>query len=200
MLDSRSRCNPTRHRHFMAGPAQALGGTPPKTGYSSLLDRIDEICVNMAHVNNGGLPQYRDAVMASGSDPYGEVNTGAAYPMRYRRRRSSIDSLIQVQRSSEKQAPDIYSQSDAGVVVKGWRESRPRVARQHVHAGTVPAQPIYVGSPGLLRPPFADLLALDATSQPPECSVCLEAYTDELPGLVPRNLQCGHSFCTGEYG
>ena len=161
----------------------------------------------MSHMHiNGGLPQYREAVMATGSDPYGQRDTEADNPLRdhiriTRRRRSSIDSLTQAQRLSEKEVPDIYSQSDAGVV-RGWNDrGRPRISQQHVHPGTLPARPHdrFAGSPGLLRPPFMDVLAVDSSSQPPECHVCYEAFTDEEPRLVPRNLQCGHSFCTGEW-
>ena len=153
---------------------------------------------------NGGLPQYGEAVMATGSDPYGQRDTEADNPLRdhirfTRRRRSSIDSLTQAQRVlSEKEVPDIYSQSDARVV-RGWkdRSSRPRISQQHVHPGTLPARPHdrFAGTPGLLRPPFMDVPPVDS---PPECHVCYEAFTDEVPCLVPRNLQCGHSFCTGE--
>ena len=31
----------------------------------------------------------------------------------------------------------------------------------------------------------------------PECSLCMEEYMDE-GARVPRNLQCGHTFCTGQ--
>ncbi len=42
----------------------------------------------------------------------------------------------------------------------------------------------------------AGLGMLEVPGQP-ECSVCMEEYIDE--GLkVPRNLHCGHSFCTGK--
>ena len=30
-----------------------------------------------------------------------------------------------------------------------------------------------------------------------ECSLCMEVFEDEGP-MVPRNLQCGHTYCTGK--
>ena len=32
----------------------------------------------------------------------------------------------------------------------------------------------------------------------PECSLCMEEYLDEGTH-VPRNLNCGHTFCTGQW-
>ncbi len=40
-------------------------------------------------------------------------------------------------------------------------------------------------------------MELEVVASRPECSVCMEEFADE--GLkVPRNLACGHSYCTGK--
>ena len=135
------------------------------------------------------------------------------------RKNSAVDALTLAQ---EEPIPDVYSQSD-GRVIQGWKDSRSRVAPTvEVHPGTV--QPVYkwsIGSPASQRHgrggsayatygrqprgpgrytlERAETLAEDIMGQQPECPVCMEAYCDDLPARVPRNLQCGHSCCTGMY-
>lgn len=31
-----------------------------------------------------------------------------------------------------------------------------------------------------------------------ECFICLEAFNEDYSNLVPRNLQCGHAYCTSK--
>ena len=126
------------------------------------------------------------------------------------RKNSAVDALTLASR--DEAIPDIYSQSDARVI-QGWRDSRSRVLpSQEACPGT--AQPRYkwsIGSPvsdrrtgyatygrqprNLLE--RAETLAGDIIAQPPECPICFDAYGDDDPAKVPRNLQCGHSCCTG---
>ena len=37
-----------------------------------------------------------------------------------------------------------------------------------------------------------------ATGDVAECSICLCGYDENDPDRVPRNLQCGHAYCTSE--
>ena len=126
------------------------------------------------------------------------------------RKNSAVDALTLASRDDA--TPDIYSQSDARVI-QGWRDSRSRVVpSQEAGPGTV--QPIFkwsIGSPASDRRigyaaygrqprnllERAETLAGDIIAQQPECPICFEAYCDDDPARVPRNLQCGHSCCTG---
>ena len=31
-----------------------------------------------------------------------------------------------------------------------------------------------------------------------DCTLCYEAYSDSDEGRIPRNLSCGHTYCTGD--
>lgn len=128
------------------------------------------------------------------------------------RKNSAVDALTLASRDDA--IPDIYSQSDARVI-QGWRDSRSRVVPdQEACPGT--AQPRFkwsIGSPASDRRigyanygrhprnllERAETLAGDIIAQTPECPICYEAYCDDDPAKVPRNLQCGHSCCTGIY-
>ena len=128
------------------------------------------------------------------------------------RKNSAVDALTLASR--DEATPDIYSQSDARVI-QGWRDGRSRVVPSQ-EAGPGTAQPRYkwsIGSPAYERRTGyatygrqprnllerAETLAGDIIAQQPECPICFEAYCDDDPDRVPRNLQCGHSCCTGIY-
>ena len=127
------------------------------------------------------------------------------------RKNSAVDALTLA--TQDEAPPDtLYSQSDARVI-QGWRDSRSRVVPSQ-EAGPGTAQPIFkwsIGSPAFDRRAGyatygrqpknllerAETLAGDIIAQQPECPICMEAYCDDDPAKVPRNLQCGHSCCTG---
>lgn len=59
-----------------------------------------------------------------------------------------------------------------------------------------------MASPTAAAPPSLSELwaerSMSLTSDTPECNICNWYYDDEDEDLVPRNLDCGHSFCSSE--
>ena len=46
---------------------------------------------------------------------------------------------------------------------------------------------------------MAESLSESPPQQGPICPVCFRDYSDSDNNLIPRILQCGHTYCTGEY-
>ena len=45
---------------------------------------------------------------------------------------------------------------------------------------------------------MAESLSESPPQQGPMCHVCFRDYSDSDKNLIPRILQCGHTYCTGE--
>jgi hypothetical protein len=45
---------------------------------------------------------------------------------------------------------------------------------------------------------MAESLSESPPQQGPMCPVCFRDYSDSDNNLIPRILQCGHTYCTGE--
>jgi hypothetical protein len=169
------------------------------------------LCLSMSHVS--GYYDWQHNSGHSTLDSRGTRSTQEECPL-YNgtqvRKNSAVDALTLASR--DEAAPNIYSQSDAKVI-QGWKDSRSRVLPSQ-EAGPGTAQPRFkwsIGSPASDRRTGyatygrqprnlferAETLAGDITAQPPECPICFDAYCDDDPAKVPRNLQCGHSCCTG---
>ena len=46
---------------------------------------------------------------------------------------------------------------------------------------------------------MAESLSESPPQQGPICPVCFRDYSDSDNNLIPRILQCGHTYCTGEF-
>ena len=70
-------------------------------------------------------------------------------------------------------------------------------------AGSVPVRPISPlelasMAPECIPEGIPEGICSDEGELVAECFICLQAFDEDCPSRVPRNLRCGHAYCTGE--
>ncbi len=89
---------------------------------------------------------------------------------------------------------DLQAQMQSSPRSRREREAEDGGPRHDAYNGSGPSNSVYGSTQGVSVSPNVAV----PESYGPECSLCMEEFEDE--GLrVPRNLQCGHTYCTGQY-
>lgn len=107
--------------------------------------------------------------------------------------------------------PSTFYTSDASVLRGAMGSRSPRNMHQHGNLDKQPAQS--EPRPGFIHDHTGnsrstdDLLSIGAPKMPfcsdkgdeivGECFICFNAFDEESEEMTPRNLQCGHAYCTG---